>query len=246
MSISQNIRYNSKEIEKFYKNNRIKWDDFYPSEKFIFEKLNFSRESKVLDIGCGCGGLGNALNEKFGVEHYTGVDIHEQSIETAKSLFPKAEFINSDILTHNFINDSFDFVISLGCVDWNIEFHSMLTTAFKYVKPGGYFISSFRLTNKSSVKSIKDSHQFINFDGKLEGEKAPYIVFNVNELISEILSFKPSKISAFGYWGSPSKTAVTPFEKVCFAVFCIQKKDGVNKCNFELHLPADLNCSYGI
>lgn len=224
MSRSQNIKYTSKEIENFYKDNRIKWDDFYNSEKFIFEKLNFSSASKVLDIGCGCGGLGNALNERFGVKHYVGIDINDQSIKTAKSLFPEFKFVCADMLTHNFANDKFDFVTSLSCIDWNVEFHSMVAAAFEYVKPGGYFISSFRLTDKPSIKSIEDSYQFINFDGKLEGEKAPYIVLNVDELVSEMITFSPSQISAFGYWGAPSKTAVTPFEKICFAVFCIQKK----------------------
>ena len=245
MSASKNIKYTSKEIENFYKTNRINWDDFYHSEKFIFEKLNLNSNSKVLDIGCGCGGLGNALNEKFGVEHYTGIDINEQSIQTAEALFPNFQFVCADILMHDFGNHAFDFVFSLSCIDWNVEFHSMLSAAFKHIKPGGYFISSFRLTDKPSVKSLQGSYQFINFDGKLEGEKAPYIVLNVDELILEILTFNPSQISAFGYWGKPSKSAVTPFEKVCFAVFCIQKKDNSNNCNIELQLPGDLNHSYG-
>ena len=36
----------------------------------------------------------------------------------------------------------------------------------------------------------------------------------------------PKFIGAYGYWGQPSPTAVTPFKKILFVVFYIQKGIG--------------------
>ena len=51
------------------------------------------------------------------------------------------------------------------------------------------------------------SYQYINFDGTMEGECANYVVLNVNEILHQLLAFNPLVISAYGYWGVPSKTA---------------------------------------
>lgn len=226
MQTNRNIVYTTDALESFYKNNRIEWDDFYPSERHIFEIIGFSQDSHVLDIGCGCGGLGNALKAKFGVRNYTGVDINEQAIVTGRKAYPHFTLLSGDILsgaTLGLRSNSFDVVISLSCIDWNIEFDNMLLAAMEYVKPGGIFISSFRLTKEPSVASISDSFQHVNFESNFIGEKAPYIVLNYRDLMKKLHAFSPKRIQSYGYMGKPSSTAVTPYDEVCFSVFAITK-----------------------
>ena len=47
---------------EYFSNNRNSFEKFYPSERYIFEKIfKNNNNSKVLDNGCACGGLYNAL-----------------------------------------------------------------------------------------------------------------------------------------------------------------------------------------
>lgn len=241
---SRNIEYKTPAIEAFYREHRTRWDQFYESERVVFTRLGPNASTRVLDIGCGCGGLGLALRERFGVADYTGVEINRRAADTAKTLNPAARFVCADILAvapEELTEQSFDIVVSLGCIDWNVEFADMLARAYRYVKPGGYFVSSFRLTTGASVMDVRRSYQYINFEGKREGEIAPYVVINTDRLLAQVSALQPARIVGFGYWGAPSPTAVTPFAKVCFAVIAAHRgatpgKDMVT----ELELPLDL------
>jgi SAM-dependent methyltransferase len=210
----------------------------------VFERLGLDATSTVLDIGCGCGGLGLALRERFGIQQYTGIEINRRAAQTARLMNPTGRFLAADILKlapHELAEESFDIVVSLSCIDWNVQFAEMVRRAYGHVKPGGYFVSSFRLTSGESTADIRRSYQYIDFEGKRQGEMAPYIILNVNELLRYLTALEPARIFGFGYWGLPSPTAVTPLSKVCFAVVATKKRAGpVESPVIELDLPPDL------
>jgi SAM-dependent methyltransferase len=240
---ADNIIYRSQELKKYFSANRIRWDDFYPSEKAVIEKLGLHGGSSILDIGCGCGGLGLALMQRFGATSYTGVEINADAAEAARSLNPAATILSGDFLgltSDDVPAASYDFVFSLSCIDWNLAFDKMLEKAWTLVKPGGYFIASFRLTDQEGINEISRSYQYINYDGRMEGEIAPYIVLNAADLASRLLLLGASRISAFGYYGAPSRTAVTPFSQLCFAAFAIQKPEYPISPSLDVNLPADI------
>lgn len=242
MSSNKNIKYSSDQIESFYKNNRAKWNDFYASERYIFENVNIKASSTILDIGCGCGGLGNALRQQYGISRYTGVDINEKAIQTGRMLYPDFTLIAGDILNGDDIGlgkTHFDIVAALSCIDFNVEFDRMLAASMERLNPGGVFISSFRLTDRPSLTSLDESFQFINFDGELRGEKAPYVVMNYHEMLGKIELFSPRKIQAYGYWGKPSKTAVMPYDEVFFSVFAVTKGPA-DICEYVLDVPESI------
>ncbi len=240
----KNIEYKTPAIEAFYREHRTRWDQFYESERVVFDGLGLEAATKVLDIGCGCGGLGLALAERFGVVDYTGVEINRQAADTAKAMSPRGRFLCADVLAltpHELAEESFHVVVSLSCIDWNIQFAEMLTKAYRYVKAGGYFVSSFRLTPGESVMDLRQSYQHINFDGKKDGEVAPYVVLNARRLLAQLTALGPALIRGFGYWGSPSPTAVTPFSRIGFAVIAVQKAAGlVERPVIDLDLPPEL------
>ncbi|CAN1498466.1 tam Trans-aconitate 2-methyltransferase [Burkholderiaceae bacterium] len=241
----KNLIYKTALISEYFTSNRIRWKHFYPSEKKIITNLNLSYKDSVLDLGCGCGGLGLALFEEFEVSSYTGVEINSQAAREAKVLSSRAEIICGDILNvgQNELKDKeYDVVFSLSCVDWNIQFEEMFAAAWGFVKPGGHLVVTFRLTNGKSVVSMQNSYQFINFSNQHEGERAAYVVLNINNLFTELNKLDPLKINAYGYWGRPSLTAVTPYDSLCFTAFSIQKR--VNTINsatqLDLELPQDV------
>jgi SAM-dependent methyltransferase len=247
--VKTNVAYQTDQLVRYFARNRVAWPQFYESERVIISRLNLDSRHTILDIGCGCGGLGLALRERFGVEDYTGVEINAPAAETGRALNPAARILCGDILDlcENEIRERrFDVVFSLSCVDWNVRFADMLSAAWSRVLPGGHLVATFRLIDAQGCNDPDQSYQYINFDGKREGERASYVVLNARNLIQELVAFDPSEINAFGYWGVPSVTAVTPFEQLCFSAFSIRKRSGdTGVVRLDLSLPPEIQAAMG-
>jgi SAM-dependent methyltransferase len=243
--MSKNIFYRTSAIADYYASYRIKWDEFYKSEKKVIADLQLSGEERILDIGCGCGGLGLALKEKFGIESYTGIEINEIAARKARELNPLATIFIGDFLE---FSDSlismcnYDVVFSLSCLDWNIEFEKMLLAAWEHVAPGGSLIATFRIVAGQGINDINASYQYINYEGGLSGETAPYIVLNAKDLLTKLGSLSPSSIHAYGYFGTPSASSVTPFETICFTAVSAKKRllDDSGSTKLHLNLPSEI------
>lgn len=243
--MTKNISYQTDKIAQFFSVNRISWSQFYESEKKIINELRLGPDDQVLDIGCGCGGLGLALKEQFNINKYTGVEINALAAAAARKLNPDANILFGDILALDsevLKEKTYDVVFSLSCIDWNVEFLKMLNASWMHVNPGGHMVATFRLTPEQGCADITKSYQFINYDGLLEGEEAAYVVLNINSLLNQIMQFDPAEIKAFGYWGPPSVTAVTPYERLCFTAIAIQKRKIGEKAEtrLSLNLPLEL------
>ncbi|MBF0504259.1 MAG: class I SAM-dependent methyltransferase [Candidatus Omnitrophica bacterium] len=251
----KNIQYKTKQISEYFTTNRIKWGQFYPSEKWIFEKVagTDGKMGKILDVGCAAGGLGLALRERFFVSQYVGVDINAPAIEEAQKRKVKkncpSQFICGDILDiHQLPAEKFDNVFSLSCADWNKATEDIISECWKYVRVGGHFILTLRLTPQKSLLTLSESFQYIYFGKgapeKKQGiEKAPYIVLNASHAFSLLsgLQPKPDRIMAYGYWGAPSRTARTKYDRLVFTALAVRKSDhNLKDVSCELHLPADL------
>ena len=225
--------YKSYEIVKYYSKNRNKWSNFYKSEKKIIDQLNIHKDSTILDIGSACGGLGGALRKRYKIKSYTGVEINKDAYKFAKSRYKIFKFINSDILNYEKNKkkiSKFNYVFSLGCVDWNFEINKMIKKAWQHVINEGYLVITLRLTNKSKFKS---SYQYINFSSVKKGEKAFYQVLNIKDLYQKLIKFNISKIKSFGYWGKPNPTVITKHKKIFFIALALKKSSIKKKVNLN-------------
>ncbi|MDO8652911.1 MAG: class I SAM-dependent methyltransferase [Undibacterium sp.] len=243
--MTSNIAYQTEEIARYFSQNRVSWPQFYESERVIIAQLNPAPGHDILDIGCGCGGLGLALRDQFAVTQYTGVEINPSAAKAAREMNPEANVLEGDILKlsqSKLAGKTFDVVFSLSCVDWNVEFTRMLAAAWAHVAPGGHLVATFRLTDGDGCNDLQRSYQYINYDSVREGECASYVVLNAGALVKQLATFDPVEVNAFGYWGQPSVTAVTPYQKLCFAAFSLQKsKVTVSEATrFQLDLPAEI------
>ena len=239
--MERNIPYQTDQLARHFVHNRIAWEHFYESERVIIAGLQLDSSRTILDIGCGCGGLGLALRARFGVDRYTGVEINPPAADAGRKMNPDARILCGDILDVSqgeLHEQRFDVVFSLSCVDWNVRFDETLAAAWRLVDTGGWLVATFRLTEEEGCNDIARSYQYINYEGRCEGERASYVVNGARELMVKLRSFRPSEISAFGYWGAPSATAVTPYEQLCFAAFAIRKRvDSGSPCRLDLRLP---------
>ena len=240
-----NVVYRTDELSLYFSANRIEWDQFYESERATISRLGPQKHDTILDIGCGCGGLGLALRERFSICDYTGVEINELAAETARAMNSEARILCGDIVQLSkgaLAGKWFDIVFSLSCVDWNADFSEMLAAAWTHVRPGGHLVSTFRITLDEGCDDIGRSYQYINSSGSREGEHATYVVKNASSLLEELANLGPSEIDAYGYWGSPSPTAVTPYEALCFVAMSARKRHASDTLplRLRLDLPQDV------
>jgi 2-polyprenyl-3-methyl-5-hydroxy-6-metoxy-1,4-benzoquinol methylase len=254
-AMSRNVTYTTSEIARFYGAHRRRWDEFYPSERWIFERVAASREGlgSVLDAGCAVGGLGEALASQFQVTSYTGVDISAPAIalaaRRAKEFPVPAEFHAGDICNCPALGDrKFDLVCALSVVDWNIDATGTLRACWNRVVPGGRLVASLRLTPEATVCDATRSYQFIWFepgDPPSGTETAQYTVLNVADALKMLgdLSPVPAEILAYGYWGKPSSVARTPFDRLLFSVIAVtkpSKSEMATEPRLEVHWPVDV------
>ena len=77
---------------------------------------------KMLDVGCGLGNLLEYLNDKKIKLDYTGVDILDSMVESAKAKKLVGRFYCIDIFeSHSFSDESFDVIYSSGIFNLNLE-----------------------------------------------------------------------------------------------------------------------------
>lgn len=72
--------------------------------------------SRVLDLGCGCGHLNDSLSVI--PLTLTGVDISMESLSLARSMHPRAAYVQGDMTTLPFANGSFDAVIATTSIEF--------------------------------------------------------------------------------------------------------------------------------
>jgi SAM-dependent methyltransferase len=239
----RNISYRSSGLAKYFAGYRDKWTDFYPSERWVIERVAVESKGlgRVLDVGCASGGLGRALAGRKLLKSYAGIDINPQVIEAASadSSLRGSRFERGDILkAKTFRGESFDTVFNLSCADWNVETAHIIGASWRKVAPGGRLIISLRLTPGRGVNDIRRSYQPITGGEDI----ANYAVFNVREALRLFADLPGAgRLLGYGYWGKPSRTAVTPYRALVFAVFALRKgKEDPAAPSLELRLPLSL------
>ncbi len=221
-----NIAYQTPEIARHYSRARRTWADLYPSEQWGLDRVIPRWGMTVLDVGCAAGGLLHALRERWqGDIDYTGVDINAEAIATGRD--DDATFICGDICEMPSLREGgFDLVTALGTADWNVETKKMIEACWANVGEGGQLVVSLRLTTEQTVSDIARSYQPIWFgdgDPPADCERAVYGVYNTDEATEMLRALHPAKIETHGYWGKPSPTACTPFNRVLFTVFVVTR-----------------------
>ncbi|GAB3170092.1 class I SAM-dependent methyltransferase [Telluribacter humicola] len=100
-----------------------------------------SRGGYVLDLGCGCGVPSSLLLAGQGYQ-VLGIDLSPVQIERAKELVPQGTFLCEDMCKVSFEDNLFDVVVSFyALIHIPLEEQpALLTSVFKWLKPGGYFL----------------------------------------------------------------------------------------------------------
>jgi len=102
--------------------------------------LGIKESDKVLDLGCGAGGISEYLSDSTGA-HVTGLDYAATAIETAANRTSgkgdRLAFVQGDMNSLDFPDHSFDKVVSIDTIYWVADIDDALASIRKLVKPGG-------------------------------------------------------------------------------------------------------------
>jgi ubiquinone/menaquinone biosynthesis C-methylase UbiE len=102
--------------------------------------LKIEKDDKVLDLGCGAGGISEYISDETGA-HVTGLDYAASAIDVAidrtRSNREQLTFVQGDMNALDFPDHSFDKVISLDTIYWVADIDEALASSVRLLKPGG-------------------------------------------------------------------------------------------------------------
>jgi ubiquinone/menaquinone biosynthesis C-methylase UbiE len=106
----------------------------------LIAHLEIGANNKVLDLGCGAGGISAYISDRTGA-HVTGLDYAATAIETAaKRTNGKQDrlvFVRGDMNALDFADSTFDAVVSVDTIYWVANLDEALASISRLLKPGG-------------------------------------------------------------------------------------------------------------
>lgn len=131
---------------------------------WVLEKIrrHIGYRAQILDLGCGCGGVANALALRG--HRVVGIDQNPEALNIAK-IWDKTQSVQyrlGDIHKLPFSNKSFDVVVALDVFCRAEQCAEILQEASRVLKPGGIFIfNNFNRTARAWFLAAKGPEWFI-------------------------------------------------------------------------------------
>jgi SAM-dependent methyltransferase len=104
------------------------------------EPLRDAGAKRLLDIGCGYGGLSKLVGEVIGADEVHGADIDEAVMEEARGKGVEAIVLEVGAQPLPHPDGYFDVVMSLGMMDYLRTFDDMIREIDRVVRPGGHVL----------------------------------------------------------------------------------------------------------
>ncbi len=120
--------------------------------------------ARVLDIGCGTGGIAVTLVRDHGAAHVTGIDIEAPACAAATRRAAEAGLTDRITIREiqpgplDFADRSFDIVFSKDSIIHIADKESLAADAFRVLEPGGWFAASDWLISHDGEPSADMKH----------------------------------------------------------------------------------------
>lgn len=111
---------------------------FLPMYYRVLEQIRLNEDHLVLDAGCGSG-LFSHLAINTGAE-VIGIDAAPGLLEIARQRNPHNNFLEEDLESMPFTDDSFDYVVGFNSFQYAGNFENALKEAKRVLKPGGRLV----------------------------------------------------------------------------------------------------------
>lgn len=209
---------------EYWVGNRKKFADLYPSEAYFFKDFVVDKKC-LLDVGCAAGSTFLITQELNKTLDYHGIDISKPLIEAAQQRFGKNRFTHYNGGVLPFLDNQFDGAFSLGVLhhtpDWQSLVKELLRVSLREI------LFDLRCHYLDDLVDPTVSFQKLALNEEWDGvSKVPYQILSLNRVLSflESLVAGSGSVSAYGYWGAPTKFAVTPISKVLMVSFLVRKE----------------------
>ena len=232
----------------YYAQYRQNVSELYPSERVFLPRVLFPGV-KVLDLGCASGGFFNIMRTLEPTIDYTGIDIAEPSIDTARQKYPEAKFLVTNGLQIPFNDNEFDLVHCTGVLVIEPRYREILKEMYRV--SNRFVLADMRLLKNAEVAADQErSYYKIQFEGEYEGATVPYVVSDADQVVNSILTLepRPQALRGTGYFHAVSAMARTPHKEVCMTIFLIQKgRPDTTSTEMDLDdLPLDFSIDAGL
>ena len=138
------------------------------------------KNKKILDIGCGSGGITVSLIDDYGAQKVIGVDVEKDVVKVARDrvskngLKDKIDILLIDKSSLPFNKDTFDMVFSKDSFVHIPDKERIFTQVFKVLKPGGVFVFSDWLISHDH-KPSKEMEYYLKLEDLGFGIASPLV-----------------------------------------------------------------------
>jgi 2-polyprenyl-3-methyl-5-hydroxy-6-metoxy-1,4-benzoquinol methylase len=126
--------------------------------KDILEK---KRLSKIIDLGCGDGGLILSILKNYENKKITGVDASPRRILDLKKKIKGQKFLCRDISSMNLGKNKFDLVICTQVIEHVEDDRKLVDEIFKILKPKGYLYISSVIKKPFAIYKYRRRGKFV-------------------------------------------------------------------------------------
>ena len=130
-----------------YYTRKLRFDDMFSEQYKTLFKLNENANIKILEIGCGPGALAGALHRWYPNADITGLDRDSEFICFAKEHESGIVFIEGDVTSLPFRDNSFDVVIS--------------NTVSEHIEPSKFYGEQIRVLKENGICLVLSSRKGI-------------------------------------------------------------------------------------
>jgi ubiquinone/menaquinone biosynthesis C-methylase UbiE len=129
-------------------------------EEEIIKEINFFKNIKILDVGCGNGDLLGEIKKKYSDCELYGIDFAEGIIQNAKNLYPEINFLVDDVENLSFADNEFDIIIAKHVFHLVEDIPKGIKETHRCLKPKGKFIGIFH--GKDNKPILREIDEVIN------------------------------------------------------------------------------------
>ena len=151
-AIEKNIEYSDKYKQKIT-------DTEIP--KMIQEIVNNKKIIKIIDLGCGDGGLISSIDKKRKDKKIWGVDISPRRISYLKKKFNKYKFFCKDVCSTDLKENFFDLIISTQVIEHVGNDEKLVKEMYKILKKNGYLYVSSVIKKPFAIYRYRNKGKFV-------------------------------------------------------------------------------------
>ncbi|MEM1045749.1 MAG: class I SAM-dependent methyltransferase [Pseudomonadota bacterium] len=152
MSETENISY-SNDLRAYYGAKPASY--FSGIRRDYVAALDVNPEASILEIGCAEGRTGALALSENKCGRYVGVELHEESAQTARKVLTEVHVGNVETMELPFANEGFDALILSEVLEHLIDPWSVCARLAQLVRPGGrIFASSPNVSHHKVIRQL--------------------------------------------------------------------------------------------